>query len=70
METKNKYEYVITQDICNILKEVVFLWDIWFLGQIVYFKIEHPSIINKIRLGLFNMIDFDFYLFLKEQWWR
>ena len=31
---------------------------------------EHPSIINKIRLGLFNMIDFDFYLFLKEQWWR
>ena len=24
------------------------MWDVWFLGQIVYSKIEHPSIINKI----------------------
>ena len=24
------------------------MWDVWFLGQIVYTNIEHPSIINKI----------------------
>ena len=23
------------------------MWDVWFLGQIVYTSIEHPSIINK-----------------------
>ena len=50
MEVKNKYAYVITQDICNKFTEVIFLWDVWFLGQIVYFKIEHPLIINKIRV--------------------
>ena len=26
------------------------MWDVWFLGQIVYSSIEHPSIINKIQL--------------------
>ena len=26
------------------------MWDVWFLGQIVYSNIEHPSIINKIYL--------------------
>ena len=30
MEVKNKYAYVITQDICNKFIEVIFLWDIWF----------------------------------------
>ena len=30
----------------------MFLWDVWSLGQIVYSKIEYPSIINKI--GFFN----------------
>ena len=25
------------------------MWDAWFHPQIVYFKIEHPSIINKIE---------------------
>ena len=24
------------------------MWDAWFDPQIVYFKIEHPSIINKM----------------------
>ena len=47
-EVKNNYAYVITQYICNKFIEVFFLWDVWFLGQIVYFEIEHPSIINKI----------------------
>ena len=46
-EVKNKYAYVITQDIYNTFIEVFFLWDVWFLGQSVYFKIEHPLIINK-----------------------
>ena len=50
MEVKNKYAYIITQDICNKFIEVIFLWDVWFGGQIVCYKIEHPSIINKIRL--------------------
>ena len=27
------------------------MWDVWFLGQIVYSKIEHPWIINKIILS-------------------
>ena len=27
------------------------MWDVWFDGQIVYFNIEHPSIINKILQG-------------------
>ena len=31
----------------NSLKQT-FVWDVWFDGQIVYFNIEHPSIINKI----------------------
>ena len=60
MEVKNKYAYVIVQDICNKFIEVFFLWDVWFLGQIVSFKIDYPSIINKIgnifidkNLGLF-----------------
>ena len=48
MEVNNKYAYVITQDICNKIIEVIFLWEVWFLGQIVYLKIEHPPIINKI----------------------
>ena len=48
MEVKNKYAYVIMQDIWNTFLEVNFLGDVWFLGQIVYSKIEHPSIINKI----------------------
>ena len=25
------------------------MWDVWFLGQIVYSKIEHPWIINKMK---------------------
>ena len=41
MEGKNKYAFVITQDICNKFMED-FLWDVLFLGQIVYSKIEHP----------------------------
>ena len=45
-ETKINYAYVITQDICNKFIEVKFYW---FDGQIVCFKIEHPSIINKNR---------------------
>ena len=32
----------------NSLK-LTFVWDVWFLGQIVYFKIEPPSIINKMN---------------------
>ena len=48
MEVKDKYAYVIMQDICNKFIEVNFLWDVWFLGQIVNSKIEHPWIINKI----------------------
>ena len=47
-EVKNKYAYVITQDICNKFIEVKILWDVWFLGQIVYINIEHPSILIKI----------------------
>ena len=47
MEVKNKYAYVFTQDICSKFIEVFFcVCDVWFLGQIVYFKIEHPSIIK------------------------
>ena len=38
------------QDICNKFIEVIFLWDVWFLGQIVYSKIEQPLIINKMAL--------------------
>ena len=51
MEVKDKYAYVIMQDICNKFIEVNFLWDVWFLGQIVNSKIEHPWIINKIDLN-------------------
>ena len=25
------------------------MWEVWFLGQIVCYNIEHPSIINKIN---------------------
>ena len=34
----------------NSLKKT-FVWDVWFDAQIVYFNIEHPSIINKIWLA-------------------
>ena len=47
MEVKNNYAYYIPQDICYKFIEVKFLLDVWFLGQIAYFKIEHPSIINR-----------------------
>ena len=50
MEVKNKYAYVITQDICNKFIEVNFLWDVWFHGQIVYRNIEHMSNIDEIYL--------------------
>jgi hypothetical protein len=26
------------------------VWDVWFLGQIVCYNIEHPSIINKMAV--------------------
>ena len=48
MEVKDKYAYVIMQDICNKFIEVNFLWDVWFLGQIEYYTIEHPWIINEM----------------------
>ena len=54
MEVKNKYAYVITQDICNKFIEVIFLWDVWFGGQIVCYNIEHPSIINKIAISFLH----------------
>ena len=47
MEVKDKYAYVIMQDICNKFFEVNFC-DVWFHHQIVYTNIEQPSIINKI----------------------
>ena len=49
VEVKTKYAYVFTKDICNKFIEAIFLCNVWFLGQIVYFKIEHPSIINKVK---------------------
>ena len=52
MEVKNKYAYVITQDICNKFIEVIFLWDVWFGGQIVCYNIEHPLLINKMKTVL------------------
>ena len=30
------------------------MWDVWFLGQIVYSTIEHPSLINKKILSIFS----------------
>ena len=39
-EVKNNNAYVITKDI--------FLWDVWFHGQIVYSTIKHLSNINEI----------------------
>ena len=60
-EVKNNYAYVITQDICNKFIEVNFcVGCTWFLGKIVYSKIEHPSIINKIMQLFVNV-----YFFLK-----
>ena len=32
-----------------------FVWDAWFHPQIVYFKIKHPSIINKIYFPVNNL---------------
>ena len=46
---KINYAYVTTQGICNTFIEVIFLWDVWLDGQIVYFTIEHLWIINEIR---------------------
>ena len=58
MEVKNKYAYVIMQDICNKFIEVIFLWDVWFGGQIVCSDIEHPWIINKIYMKrFFSLVD-------------
>ena len=56
MVVKNKYAYVIMQDICNKFIEVIFLRYVWFLGQIVYFKIELPSTINKMQNNFFSKI--------------
>ena len=53
-EVKNNYAYVITQDICNKFIEVIFVWDVWFHGQIVYFNIEHLSNINEISQILWS----------------
>ena len=61
MEVKNKYAYVITQDICNKFIEVKKLWDVWFLGQIVYSKIEHPWIINKMKVLSFFQMNWYFF---------
>ena len=43
------------------------MWDVCFLGQIVYSSIEHPSIINKIGLGdqVLKTLIFKILYFLK-----
>ena len=47
-EAKINYAYVTTQGICNTFIEVIFLWDVWFGGQIVCYTIEHLWIINEM----------------------
>ena len=48
MEVKNKYAYVITQDICNKFIEENILWDIWFSYDAVCCNIEYLLIIDEI----------------------
>ena len=44
------------------------MWDVWFLGQIIYSKIEHPSIINKMPTTIvhyskqYNVISMSFLM--------
>jgi hypothetical protein len=61
MEVKNKYAYVITQDICNKFIEVFFLWDVWSHRQIVC---------SKIRLPCLLLIRFPVFIFRRKPRYR
>ena len=65
MEVKNKYAYVITQDICNKFIEVFFLWDVWFHGQIVCCKIWLPCLLL-IKFVTSEQPEYVWFIFFKE----
>ena len=37
-------------------QKLIFWWNVWFLSQIVYSKVEHPWIINKMNIENYDFI--------------